>query len=326
MEPGWIAGASAGAVNGAIICGNAPDQRVARLRQIWGCDEGGGTLTPWSSAFETVRRTMSAATTMLCGHPGFFIPRHLFGPWWNPLGNDEPPSLYDLTPLEETLRRSSDFDLLNNGQPRLSITAVDVLSGEDVVFDTSAHRIGPEHVRASASLLPAFPPVAIGDRLLADAGISANLPLDVVLAEKRDRPLLCIAVDLLPLESYKPVTLGETAIRAQDLIFATQSRRALAAWQSIFDAEEERASSVTLLHLAYHDHREEVAGKAFDFSPSSAQRRWRRGYQSMTRMLGGLVEGHVLDTERRGLNIYRLGPDGGVALEAVRPAMQPVLA
>src|ERR1700756_3092036 len=35
IEPGWIAGISIGAVNGAIIAGNAPKARVGQLRAFW---------------------------------------------------------------------------------------------------------------------------------------------------------------------------------------------------------------------------------------------------------------------------------------------------
>jgi predicted acylesterase/phospholipase RssA len=132
----------------------------------------------------------------------------LVGPWWNRLGNDEPASLYDLRPLANTLQRLVDFDRLNRGSPRLSVTAVDIQSGEDVAFDTSSCWIGCDEVRASAALIPLFPPFAIGERLRGDAGISVNLPLDIILSEKRDRPLLCIAVDLLPQSGARPCNAG----------------------------------------------------------------------------------------------------------------------
>jgi predicted acylesterase/phospholipase RssA len=83
------------------------------------------------------------------------------------------------------------------------------------------HDIRPDHIRASASLLPIFPAVEMGERLLGDAGISANLPIDMILSEFTDRPLLCIAVDLLPLGGGRPRSLGETADRMQDLLFAS---------------------------------------------------------------------------------------------------------
>ena len=33
--PDWVAGISIGAINAAIIAGNAPEQRVAQLRRFW---------------------------------------------------------------------------------------------------------------------------------------------------------------------------------------------------------------------------------------------------------------------------------------------------
>ena len=33
--PDWIAGVSIGAVNAALIAGNPPERRVARLREFW---------------------------------------------------------------------------------------------------------------------------------------------------------------------------------------------------------------------------------------------------------------------------------------------------
>jgi NTE family protein len=35
LHPDWIAGVSIGAVNAALIAGNAPEHRVQRLRQFW---------------------------------------------------------------------------------------------------------------------------------------------------------------------------------------------------------------------------------------------------------------------------------------------------
>src|SRR4051812_37459254 len=35
IEPTWIAGISIGSINSAIIAGNSPEDRVARLRSFW---------------------------------------------------------------------------------------------------------------------------------------------------------------------------------------------------------------------------------------------------------------------------------------------------
>src|ERR1700709_316420 len=36
FEPEWVAGISIGAINAAIIAGNAPEKRVDRLKEFWG--------------------------------------------------------------------------------------------------------------------------------------------------------------------------------------------------------------------------------------------------------------------------------------------------
>ena len=316
LEPDWVVGASIGAINGAIICGNPPERRLEQLRALWSVGDPNGTEAPWPG-LEEARRTGAALMTLAAGRPGMFTPRHLFGPWWNPFGNPEPASLYDATPLQRTLEQVVDFARLNEGTPRYAATAVDLETGDDVVFDTRTHALTHDHVRASSALLPAFSPVEVEGRLLGDAGISANLPLDAVLAEEPDKPLLCIAVDLLPLEAPRPSTLGDTISRMQDLMFATQSRRAIAAWQAIFDERKQRgdAPSVTLLHIAYSAQQHEVSGKAFDFSPESAASRWRAGHEDLGRALDRIAAGEVPIGEP-GLSVYR--PAGSGGLETVR--------
>ncbi len=325
LEPERVAGASSGAINGAIICGNPADRRIERLRTLWGVSENGSVLEAQWGAFDDARRTNAAVGTLAAGHPALFVPRNMLGPWWNPFGNPEPASLYDATPLGRTVEQLVDFDLLNRGAPRFSATAVDIVSGEDVVFDTRTHALTATHLRASAALLPAFSPVEINGRLLGDAGISVNLPLDAILAEAGARPLLCIAIDLLPLEAPAPRTLGDTVARTQDLIFATQSRRAIAAWQAIFDERAQRgeAAAVTLLHIAYADQSREVSGKAFDFSPASAAQRWQAGYDQLNRAITQLREGGIA-IGRPGLTAYRTGMDPLSPLEAVRWPIGPV--
>src|SRR5471030_1156176 len=43
--PDWVAGISIGAINGAIIAGNKPAERVAKLRGFW---DQVSALPPWS--------------------------------------------------------------------------------------------------------------------------------------------------------------------------------------------------------------------------------------------------------------------------------------
>lgn len=305
LMPDWIAGASVGAVNGAIICGNPPDQRRTALQTLWRPATDGAIPALGLKPAEDARRTQAALASLAFGQPGLFSPRTLYGPWFKPFGNPEPSSLYDALPLEATLDNLIDFKRLNAGGTRYFATAVDIESGEDVVFDSSNARISAAHVRASAALLPVYSPVEIGGRLLGDAGISINLPLDAVLAQPQDKPLLCVAIDLLPLRAPRPQSLGETVTRAQDLMFATQSRRAIAAWQALFAerARDGHGASVTLLHLPYADQTDEVSLKAFDFSPRSAARRWQAGFDTVDHALSQLGTSKF-PLGRQGLNVF----------------------
>lgn len=314
LRPDWVLGASIGAMNGAIVAGNPVERRVERLRTFW--DMGAVPGPAWPMA-EEMRRTGAVIASLASGAGGRFVPR--LPVWWDAFGGEAPASLYDHAPLAATLERLIDLDRLNGGHPRFSATAVDVESGEDVAFDTGATRVTGQHLRASGALLPVFPAVEIGGRLHADAGLSANLPLDLVLGEAGERPLLCIAVDLLPLAGRRPRTMGETVERMQDLLFAAQSRRAIAAWQAIFDARAAAgdARSVTLLYLPYADQSEEVSGKAFDFSAATIAARWQAGRTAMAR---ALADG-VTPMGEAGLTVWTPGPSG--ALERVRWSFGP---
>jgi len=75
--PEWVAGISIGAVNGAIIAGNPPERRAARLREFW---ERVSSLLPGVPFFndDASRKAFgetSAALVAITGAPGFFEPR-----------------------------------------------------------------------------------------------------------------------------------------------------------------------------------------------------------------------------------------------------------
>lgn len=296
--PDWVVGASAGAINGALIAGNAPEHRVARLREFWQ-PASSGTADFWPSPIETMRRTGAALLTLGAGRPGVFGPVGPLGSWWQPDAGAAAPALFDTKPLAATLARLADFDRLNagpdGGTPRYTAGAVDLQSSDDVYFDTAHQPVTPEHVRASASLMPSFPPVEIDGRAYVDGGLSANLPLDPVLGEPPAEPALCIAVDLLPMVQRRPRTLGEAVGRAQDLLFAAQSRRTIERWRGAWAHDPRFASSsMTLVRLAYADgEAAEVAGKAMDFSPASVRHRWDAGFRDATDVLDRLADGII---------------------------------
>ena len=195
IEPDWAAGISIGAINAALIAGNPRERRIERLHAFWETVTAPALLpaTPagWS---DWVERTMPAARTaigyveatraLLEGQRGFFVPR--VPP---PLGTSGAPperlSWYDTAPLRATLERLVDFDRINHpGSARLTVSAVDVASGNFDLFDSRvgpwAGRIDARHVMASGALPPGFAAVPIDGRYYWDGGLVSNTPLSAV--------------------------------------------------------------------------------------------------------------------------------------------------
>ena len=290
LHPDWVIGASIGAINAALIAGSPPERRIDTLRAFWrpAVSLSAGSAMPWmASAFETGRRTSAVTWTTMAGRPGIFGPLlSALSPW-----TDDRPSVFETNQLGATLAQMVDFDRLNAGPCRFTATAVDLQTGDDVVFDSAAQRIEAVHIRASAALPVVFPPVEIDGRWLVDGGLSANLPLDPVLSAPPARPTLCIAVDLLPLGGPVPTTLGEAASRMQDLIFAAQSRRTIARWQAAHAGRKD--VRVSLVRLAYTEQQDEVAGKALDFSGATIERRWSAGHRAGLRAAQRLAAGSL---------------------------------
>src|SRR4051794_18813447 len=106
FEPEWIAGISIGAINAAIIAGNAPEQRVRRLKEFW---QMVSSAVPWmpiapSDRGRSAFNETSAALIATFGVPGFFAPRYPPAPLW-PEGSPQAQSYYDTAPLRATLER-----------------------------------------------------------------------------------------------------------------------------------------------------------------------------------------------------------------------------
>ena len=131
--------------------------------------------------------------------------------------------------------------------------------------------------------------------MFVDGGLSANLALDAVLSNPGQAPVLCIAVDLLPISSPRPHSLGEMIGRTQDLIFGIQSRRTIERWKAAYATDGAHADhSVTFVRLAYADQGREVAGKAMDFSPKSVRDRWDAGQRDGNALAIRISDGKVV--------------------------------
>ena len=117
--PDWVAGISIGAINAAIIAGNAPNDRVDRLRSFWEAVTAPTMLWPNATgALATWQRWTGAVMAVAFGQPGFFSPNTQT---WLP---SERVSFYSTSALKATLERLVDFDRINDGKEiRLSVGA-----------------------------------------------------------------------------------------------------------------------------------------------------------------------------------------------------------
>jgi NTE family protein len=148
-----------GAINAAIIAGNAPENRVAQLRSFW--EEVSSRHQMWPSAlgepFAEGARRLSSLAALMFGQPGFFAPRPMLD--WISFPNVT--SYYKTNLLKSTLERLVDFDRINAKTMRFSVGAVNVRTGILTFFDNHSITIRPEHVMASGALPPGFPAVDV---------------------------------------------------------------------------------------------------------------------------------------------------------------------
>lgn len=298
--PDWIAGISIGAVNAALIAGNAPGARVARLTEFWELVTSGVTAAAptLGDGFRRHWNQLAAAMTMSNGAPGFFKPLWPPAmPWLKgPLG------YYDTAPLRETLERLVDWDLLNDGPVRVSVGAVNVETGNFRYFDNRIERLGPEHIMASGALPPGFPPVEIDGQYWWDGGLVSNTPLEYVLENEHDSDLLIFQVDLFPSRGPLPETISEAEERVKDIRFSSRTRQnttatlrlnqARTAFHALVaklppalrDGEEVRVLSamarenrVAVAQLIYRDKAWEGQAKDYEFSRATMAEHWLSG-------------------------------------------------
>jgi NTE family protein len=226
FAPNWVAGVSIGAVNGALIAGNPPPKRVERLREFWDRVSSGMPLVAPAQLdpLRVALNRLSAATAATFGVPGFFVPR-VPPAFLAPDGTPEALSVYDTSPLRDTLNELVEFDLINDrNRVRLSVGSVNIHTGNSVYFDNERHRLGVEHVMASGSLPPGFPPVEIDGDHYWDGGLVSNSPLSYVLKDSPRLSALIIQVDLFSARGDLPVNLDQVLERAKDIQYSSKTR------------------------------------------------------------------------------------------------------
>ncbi|KQT87118.1 patatin-like phospholipase family protein [Aurantimonas sp. Leaf443] len=316
IEPNWVAGISIGAINCALVAGNAPQTRVEKLRAFWeGVTTGPGDWAdhlPQVAADRQLRgfiNQVSALQVLAGGVPGFFAPR-LPPPPFQSMGTPAATSWYDTRPLRATLERLVDFDRINARAMRFSVGAVNVTSGNFAYFDNATHTIRAEHVMASGALPPGFAAVEIDGEHYWDGGMVSNTPLDWVLSAGSTLDTLVFQVDLWSAQGALPRDLASVAVRMKEIQFSSRTRAATdaftarrelrAAFQALHAqlpdalketrearllAAESDPAVTSIVQLIYRSPTYEGQSKDYEFSRQTMEDHWRTGYENARRTL-----------------------------------------
>jgi NTE family protein len=231
-------------------------------------------------------------------------------PFLYPNGAPEALSYYDVAPLRATLEALVDFDLINADAMRFSVGAVNVRTGNFVYFDNTTHRICPEHVMASGSLPPGFPPTEIEGECYGDGGLVSKTPLDWVLESRPGRDTLAFQIDLWSARGQYPRNLFEADTRQKEIRYSSRTRlatnqfkkkqvlrRAAAKLLSKIPKEllqtpeaemlalEADEKVYNLIQLIYRAKNYEGNSKDYEFSRRTMEEHWRSGYNDAVRTL-----------------------------------------
>lgn len=321
IEIDWVAGISIGAINAAIVAGNPPEQRVEKLRAFW--DRMTSSL-PSFPIFpnDMVREFVhewSAGMVLATGVPGFFTPR-LVPPNFAAPGSAGALSYYDSAPLKETLDSLIDWDLVNDGPVRLSVGAVDVVSGNFRYFDSANERLDARHIMASGALPPGLPPIEIDGSLWWDGGLVSNTPLSHVL-DHQEHGMLVFQVDLFSAATEAPRTIMDVMAREKEIRFSSRTRQVS---DQVIKLRQERESirrllaklpaamnddadvrtltalaaeqPVNLVQLIYKANAWEGGSRDFEFSARTMREHWEAGMKSIDQAMSNakLVTENIL--------------------------------
>jgi len=321
IHPNWIAGISIGALNTAIIAGNAPENRVTRLLEFWEtvCQPAYGFPLPafaeraFFDSTDEIRKAFTALQAfgaLVEGQKGFFVPRF---PPPSPVaaGSPQTASYYDTAPLKATLERLCDFDRINSGETRVSIGAVNVATGNFAYFDNTRIALRAEHFMASGALPPGFAAVEIDGKFYWDGGLMSNTPLYEIAQATPRRDTLAFQVDLWSARGPVPDSIVDVMGRVKDVQYSSRTRlvtdemqrgqRYRNVLQHVLDLvpEEIRKSDewcrraaelacskrYNVIHLIYRQKEFEGHYKDYQFGLSTMREHWETGLTDIRRTL-----------------------------------------
>lgn len=229
-QPDWIVGVSIGAINSAIIAGNAPEQRVEKLEKFWNSiaspSLGWGLGRTLQEHNQGLFNWWGGMLALLFGQSGFFTPNYC-----NPLlfwqGDLNQLSYYSVDALRSSLENLVDFDRINDRKKNgmiFSVGAVNVRTGRMKYFNNVHDKISVQHILASGALPPGFPAVEIDGEYYWDGGLHSNTPLNVILEAKAPKHTLCFMIDLFSAQGNLPTSFLEIEARKKDIVYSSHAQ------------------------------------------------------------------------------------------------------
>ena len=207
-RPEILTGTSIGAFNAAVLAAPKYGEPHETVQDVW-------DYLGHEHPFPLFQQYNTAYTSL--GHPRFFkLKGSMFG-------MNRQPSIYDVSPALDTMRRFIDFDRLNSPDaPTVVMTATNIVSGDIERFSNRTHTLTPEHVMASGALPPSFPPIEIDGQHYWDGGIYDNTPIQSlvrVLNEHEIEHLPIFVIELFGALGDVPQDLNQSIDRMTELVY-----------------------------------------------------------------------------------------------------------
>lgn len=222
--------------------------------------------------------------------------KHVFIPRWRPEYAFTDPQyftplkwthLYDHSPLVRTLEKFVDYNKLQpNGNPnsRLIITAVNVLTAEPLIFDSSKQQITPKHILATTGYPTYyFKWTEVEKGVYAwDGSLLSNTPLREVIDASPIKDKRIFLVENYPKRSDKlPDNLLEVQHRERDIMFSDKTLHNI------------RMSKVMTYHLKFIDELYHIIENNINLESKKDKEKFeiiRRKYQKIAQEHGAEIK------------------------------------
>lgn len=185
-RPDLIAGASAGAINGAYFAADPSSAGVGRLKAIW-CGLTRADVFPFG---------WHSLVALFCRRD-YLVPSD---------------------GLRRLLERHLPYPRLERASVPVHIVATELVTGDEVVLSQGS---AVDAVLASTAIPGVFPSVVVDGRMLVDGGVCNNTPISAAVALGADRVVVLPTGYACGLKAVPPTAIGK-ALHSLGLLVARQ--------------------------------------------------------------------------------------------------------